>query len=209
MNPKIRTFKLPELASGYAGDISSGQYIELLEFANLDAPVQADEVRLEECRFTSVAVESLRNARLMQCELEQIGAPSLNAAGTFFNDVRVAHSRFGSADFAEAELDGVVFENCKFGWLNLRRAKVRDVLFRNCQFEEIDFGGQIQRVSFIDSRTSVLNGIGAQLRDVDLQGLDFAQVEGLESLRGARISSLQLSLLAEDMAQHLGIRVAP
>ncbi|UYQ76136.1 pentapeptide repeat-containing protein [Glutamicibacter sp. JL.03c] len=208
MNPKIRTFTLPELAAGYAGDLSGGEYVELLHFANIDEPVQAYDARVEECRFTSVALDNLRNARLLQCELAQINAPSLNAAGAFFNDVRVEHSRFGSADFAEAELDGVVFENCKFGWLNLRRAKARDVVFRHCQFEEIDFGGQIHRVNFIDSRSTVINCSGGQLRDVDLQGLDFAQAEGLENMRGAHINALQLSLLAGDMAKHLGIKVA-
>jgi len=208
VNPKIRPFTLPPLAAGYAGDLSDGEYVELLHFASIDSPVNADDARLEECRFTALTLESLRNARLLQCELEQIGAPSFNAAGAFLNDVRVTHSRFGSGDFAEAELDGVVFENCKFGWLNLRRAKVRDVEFRNCQFEDIDFGGQIQRVSFTDSRTSVLNCAGGQLRDVDLQGLDFTQVEGLDAMRGARISSLQLSLIAEEMANHLGIKLA-
>jgi len=208
VNPKIRSFKLPPLADGYAGDLGSGEYIELLHFANIDEPIQADEARLEECKFTGSSLESLRNARLLQCEMEQIGAPSFNAAGAFFNDVRFNHSRFGSADFAAAELDGVVFENCKFGWLNLRQARVRDVVFRNCQFEEIDLGGQVQRLSFVDSRTGVINSAGAQLRDVDLQGLDFAQVEGLDSLRGAKISSLQLSMLAEDLAGHLGIKLA-
>ena len=208
MNPKIRPFTLPALAAGFAGDLGGGEYVELLHFQGIDTPVHADDARLEECRFTGVALETLRNARLLQCELQQIGAPSLNAAGAFLNDVRVTHSRIGSGDFAEAELDGVVFENCKFGWLNLRRAKVRDVVFRNCQFEEIDFGGQIQRVSFTDSRTSVLNCVGAQLRDVDLQGLDFAQIEGLEAMRGTQISTLQLSLLAEEMASHLGIKIA-
>lgn len=208
MNPKIRPFKLPMLAQGYVGDLGSGEYIELLHFANIDESIQADDARVEECRFTGVSLESVRNARLLQCEMEQLGAPSFNAAGASFNDVKLSLSRFGSADFGASELDGVVFENCKFGWLNLRQARVRDVIFRNCQFEEIDLGGQIQRLSFIDSRTGVLNCSGAQLRDVDLQGLDFAQVEGLDAMRGAKISTMQLSLLAEDFASHLGIKLA-
>lgn len=89
-------------------------------------------------------------------------------------------------------MDGVVFENCKFGWLNLAGAIVRDVVFRNCQFEEIDLGGRIQRVAFEDSRTGLLTCTGAQLREVNVEGLDFAQVQGIEFLRGAQISALQL-----------------
>ncbi|MEG2423335.1 pentapeptide repeat-containing protein [Glutamicibacter sp.] len=206
MAPKIRRFTLPELAPGYRGDLGD-DYVELLHFRDFDEPLAADGARLEECRFSSVQIEALRNARLIQCELDQSGAPALQAAGAFLNDVRVTHSRFGSADFAEAQLDGVVFENCKFGWLNLRGATVRDVLFVNCQFEEIDLGGQIQRLGFVDSRAGQITAAGAQLREVDLQGLDFAQVEGVDGLRGARISSLQLGLLAEAMASHLGIKL--
>lgn len=206
MVPRIRRFTLPELARGYRGDLGD-DYIELLHFRDFDAPLAADGARLEECRFSSVQIESLRNARLIQCELEQAGAPALQAAGVFFNDVRVTHSRFGSADFAEAQLDGVVFENCKFGWLNLRGATVRDVLFRNCQFDEIDLGGQIQRLGFADSRAGQITCHGAHLREVDLQGLDFIDVDGVDGLRGAQVSTLQLGLLGEAMARHLGIKL--
>ena len=206
MAPRIRRFTLPELARGYRGDLGD-DYIELLHFKDFDEPLAADGARLEECRFSRVQVEALRNARLIQCELEQAGAPALQAAGAFLNDVRVNHSRFGSADFAEAQLDGVVFENCKFGWLNLRGATVGDVLFRNCQFDEIDLGGQIQRLGFADSRAGQINCHGAQLREVDLQGLDFIDVDGVDGLRGAQVSTLQLGLLGEAMASHLGIKL--
>ena len=206
MAPRIRRFTLPELARGYRGDLGD-EYIELLHFRDFDAPLAADGARLEECRFSSVQIESVRNARLIQCELEQAGAPALQAAGVFLNDVRVNHSRFGSADFAEAQLDGVVFENCKFGWLNLRGATVRDVLFRNCQFEEIDLGGRIQRLGFADSRAGQINCHGAQLREVDLQGLDFADVEDVNGLHGAQITSLLMGLLGEAMASHLVIKL--
>ncbi|PJJ43983.1 pentapeptide repeat protein [Glutamicibacter mysorens] len=206
MAPRIRRFTLPELAAGYRGDLAE-DYVELLHFKDFDAPLAADGARLEECRFSRVQVEALRNARLIQCELEHAGAPALQAAGAFINDVRVTHSRFGSADFAEAQLDGVVFENCKFGWLNLRGATVRDVLFRNCQFDEIDLGGQIQRLGFADSRAGQINCHGAQLREVDLQGLDFIDVDGVDGLRGAQVSTLQLGLLGEAMASHLGIKL--
>ncbi|MGO2079299.1 pentapeptide repeat-containing protein [Glutamicibacter arilaitensis] len=207
MKPKIRRFTLSDLATGYPGDFGD-DYIELLHFKDFAEPLAADGARLEECRFSSVQIQSLRNARLIQCELEQSGAPALAGAGAFLNDVRVEHSRFGSADFAEAELDGVVFENCKFGWLNLAGAIVRDVVFRNCQFEEIDLGGRIQRVAFEDSRTGLLTCTGAQLREVNVEGLDFAQVQGIEFLRGAQISALQLGVLAEEMAGCLGIKLA-
>lgn len=207
MAPKIRPFTLPDLAAGYQADLEAGGYVELLHFAKLDNPVYADAARLEECRFTSVALASLRNARLLQCEIDQVDVPVMQGGGVFLNDVRVSHSRFGSADLADAELDAVVFEDCKFGWLNLRGTSVRDVIFRNCQFEEIDLGGKIDRVTFEDCLATQVTATGSRLRQVDLQGLDFAQVQGVDALRGATISAMQLGLLAEELADHLGIKV--
>lgn len=207
--PKIRPFTLPQLATGYSGDLDGGEYLELLHFDRLVEPLQAREARLEECLISSLQLEQISNARLIQCELRQIDSPVMQAAGTYFNDVRVGYSRFGSADFADAEFDSVVFDNCKFGWLNLRGVNARDVQFRNCQFDELDLqGAKIQRMSFVDSRAGQLSSSQATLREVDFQGLDFGFVDGLEGLRGAQISTMQLSMLAEQMASYLGIKLA-
>ena len=63
-------------------------------------------------------------------------------------------------------------------------------------------------MAFEDSRTGLLTCTGAQLREVNVEGLDFAQVQGIEFLRGAQISALQLGVLAEEMAGCLGIKLA-
>ena len=205
--PRIRPFTLPPLPRGEFTELNSGEYLELLHFTGFAAPQDAAQLRFEECRFSSFNLQSLLDTRLWQCELERIDSPVLHGAGSSLNAVRVHHSRFGSADFAEADLDSVVFEDCKFGWLNLRGAKVRDVLFRNCQLDEIDLGGNIERVSFEQCRTKQLSLQGASLRQVDIRGLGFAQVHGLESLRGSKMSGQQFNLLAEDLATLLGIQV--
>lgn len=207
--PNIRNFVLPELAEGFLGDIEVGQYIDALKFHGFREDFLVDSARFEECEFSSLDAPtfSARNTRFIQCEFKQVSAPVLQASGIHFNDVRVSHSRFGSADAAESTWDSVLIENCKFGWLNLRGARIRDVEFRNCQFDEIDLG-QAQRVRFTDSRTGVLAARQAKLSGVELQGLEFSQVDGIEGLRGAKISNFQLLGLAEQLAAHSGIKIA-
>ncbi|WP_313813469.1 pentapeptide repeat-containing protein [Glutamicibacter sp.] len=206
--PKIRNFVLPPLAEGFIGDLAGAGYIDALSFSGINDDFAADAARFEECSFNSLNAPtlSLRNARLIQCELTQVSAPVFQGAGVHLNDVRMSHSRFGSADAADSTWDSVVVENCKFGWLNLRGAKLRDVEFRNCQFDELDLGESL-RVRFTDCRTAVLAANQAKMNSVFLQGLDFATVDGITGLRGASISSLQLSGLAEQLASHAGLKI--
>lgn len=206
--PKIRHFVLPELAAGLPGDLLDAGYIDALEFSSLSQDFAADGARFEDCAFTSLNAPtlSLRAARLIQCELNQVSAPVFQGTGVHLNDVRISHSRFGSADAADSTWDSVIVQNCKFGWLNLRGAKLRDVEFRNCQFDELDLG-EATRVRFTDCRTAVLAAHQAKLNSVELQGLDFASVDGIPGLRGASINSLQLSGLAEQLAAHVGLKI--
>lgn len=207
--PRIRPFILPELAEGYAGDLDAGGYLDQLRFARLDGEVVADEVRFEQCEFTGMNADrfSLCNARVLQSSLNQVSAPVLAAAGVRLDEVRISHSRFGSADLAESSVDSLLVENCKFGWLNLRGATLRDVEFRDCQFDELDLGS-LQRVRFTNSRAKVLAAHQAKLNSVDLQGLEFDAVDGVTGLRGAQITELQLMALAPQLAEQLGIKLA-
>ncbi|MER8024468.1 pentapeptide repeat-containing protein [Glutamicibacter protophormiae] len=207
--PKIRPFILPELAEGYAGDLDAGGYLDQLRFAGLDGEIAADDVRFEQCEFSGLNADrfSLCNARVLQSELNQVSAPVLAAAGVRLDEVRISHSRFGSADLAESSVDSLLVENCKFGWLNLRGATLRDVEFRDCQFDELDLG-TLQRVRFTRSRTKVLAAHQAKLSSVDLTGLEFDMVDGVTGLRGAQVTQLQLMSLAPQLADHLGIKIA-
>lgn len=166
-------------------------------------------MRFEQCEFSGLNADrfSLCNARVLQSELNQVSAPVLAAAAVRLDEVRISHSRFGSADLAESSVDSLLVENCKFGWLNLRGATLRDVEFRDCQFDELDLG-TLQRVRFTSSRTKALAAHQAKLSSVDLTGLEFDMVDGVTGLRGAQVTQLQLMSLAPQLADHLGIKIA-
>lgn len=209
--PRIRDFQLPDLEVGTIEDLLGGGYVEVLHFTGFDQSLlDLTDGRLEDCLFSEMNIGelSMRNARYIQCEFKQLSAPILDGAGATLNDVRVSHSRFGSADLSDSSIDSVVFEHCKFGWVNLRTAQVRDVVFRDCSFDEIDLQlVKAQRVKFENCRTGALNVERAGLSSVDLTGLEIEQVQGIEGLRGALISEQQLMSLSREFAAHLGIRV--
>ncbi|MGO3677590.1 MAG: pentapeptide repeat-containing protein, partial [Microbacteriaceae bacterium] len=65
----------------------------------------------------------------------------------------------------------------------------------------------LTRVSFSGVTVDKLSLRGATSRDVDLRGLDFAGIEGVESMKGVTVSSLQTTEMAHLFARHLGISV--
>ncbi|MGP9726539.1 pentapeptide repeat-containing protein [Glutamicibacter sp. AOP3-A1-12] len=211
MAPRIREFRLPELEAGTVEDLLGGGYVEVLHFTGYDRKLlDLTDARLEDCLFSELNIGelSMRNARYIQCEFKQLSAPIVEGAGATLNDVRMIHSRFGSADHSDSSTDSVVFDHCKFGWVNLRSAQLRDVLFRDCTFDEIDLQqAKAQRVSFENCRTGVLSVERATLSSVDLTGLEISQVQGIEGLRGATISEQQLSSLSHEFAAYLGLRI--
>lgn len=209
--PRIRDFQLPDLEVGTIENLLSGGYVEVLHFTGFDRSLlDLTDGRIEDCLFSALNIGelSMRNARYIQCEFKQLSAPIVEGAGATLNDVRMTHSRFGSADFSDSSIDSVTFDHCKFGWVNLRTAQVRDVVFRDCSFDEIDLQqAKAQRLKFENCRTATLNVERANLSSVDLTGLEIAQVQGIEGLRGAMISEQQLMALSHEFAAHLGIRV--
>lgn len=83
----------------------------------------------------------------------------------------------------------MLLERCQIGDLDLTGAAARRVEFRSCTIQ-----------------TLVLSA--AKLTDVDFRGADFPHVTGLQYLRGATVSSVQLEALAPHLAAHMGILVS-
>jgi uncharacterized protein YjbI with pentapeptide repeats len=75
-------------------------------------------------------------------------------------------------------------------------------------FGEMDLSGsRAQRVAFEDCRIDTLTLDRAHLVDVDLRGAEIRTVNGVEGLRGATLTSAQISLMAPMFAARLGIDV--
>src|SRR5580693_5859697 len=144
--------------------------------------------------------------------------------------------RFDSAAFAEAEcswtdawfsgcvlagvqafssvLRRVTLRGCKLDSVNFRECKLTDVLFEDCVLRDADFGGaKLTRVRFPGCTLGDADFTKVTCTDVDLRGATLggdgvAGIRaGYDSLRGARIDTLQLMTLAPLLAHHLGIAV--
>lgn len=211
LSPRIRDFQLPDLEPGTLEDLLGGGYVEVLRFSGLDRDlIDVSDGRIEDCQVaeSNIGEFSVRNSRFIQCEFVQLSAPIFETPGASLHDMRVLHSRFGSADMSETSIDSVIFEHCKFGWLNLRSSQLRDVIFRDCVFDEIDLKlAKVERIKFENCRIGILNVENSNLKAVDLRGAEISQIQGIQGLRGATISEFQLAALAQDFAEHLGIRV--
>ncbi|MET1154669.1 pentapeptide repeat-containing protein [Arthrobacter sp.] len=140
-------------------------------------------VSFTECTFQDVSVDGAdqRSAGFVDVAIERLNAPVF------------------SAEYVE-------FRNCKLGYVNLRGAELQDVLFTGCILDELDLGGAAaHRLAFADSRVRRLDLTAAKLKHVDLRGLEFQELAGLEGLRGAAMTPFQIGELAALFAAHFDI----
>ena len=93
--------------------------------------------------------------------------------------------------------------------MNFRGGALTDVRFENCLLPDADFSGAIlHRVSFGGCILTGADFTHATCTSVDLRGASLGIADGLGSLAGSTIDSVQLLALAPQLAQHLGITVA-
>lgn len=191
-------------------DLAKSAHLESRRYDDVNRPhlvlsgARLDEVQLR--RITADEVD-LRNARLRDVALEQVGFPVVRASGGQWRDVEIS-GRLGSFEAYESEWRSVHFIGCKISYVNLRGAELHDVQFTDCVLEELDLAGAVaNRVSFDSTRIGGLDVHGATLRDVDLRGATLESVDGLADLRGATLSPAQLAELAPLLAAHLGLKI--
>lgn len=66
----------------------------------------------------------------------------------------------------------------------------------------------VRRLGFRNCTVETLVLTGATLKDVDLRGAELRHITGIDYLRGATVSPLQLQELAAHLAEQMGISVA-
>jgi uncharacterized protein YjbI with pentapeptide repeats len=209
--PVIRKWSLPHLvdADGSALEIDDERDGE--RFTDLDLTGQdLMGITFSECVLDSVTLTNadLRSARFVETQLVRINAPVLRAPLSTWRDVVIEHSRIGSGELFESTWRSIAIHNCKIGYLNLRAAELVDVQFVDCQIDELDLGAsRATRVSFVGTSIKSLDVARAALVDLDLRGSEFSAIRGVENLRGATVSEVQLAELAPLLAEHLGLAV--
>lgn len=209
--PRIDVVRLGNLMEGDAAVLEAHESREGERFVAADlADRDLEGAAFTECEFLDLAAHetNLRSASFVESRFERLNAPIFRASRSRFRDVAIEGSRVGSAEFYDANWQSVHIRDSKLGFVNLRGAELRDVMFTNCTIEELDLGGaKATRVSFVDTDIRSLDVRHAKLEHVDLRGAQLRGLVGMEGLRGATLSDLQVAELSRLFAEQLGIKI--
>ncbi len=210
------TPRIPELVPGVLDEVRAGVFraeadLEhvLLDHGDLGG-ADLGLLNLSSSRLVGVNahLSDWEGAAVVDTAIERMDAPVLTATRSRWRGVRIEGSRLGSAAFTEANLQSVHLVRCKIGYLGLRGATVRDLLLTDCTIDELDLGGaSVTRLAADGTSTRVLDLTGARLDKVDLRGLAFGALRGLEGLRGSVVGPLQAADLAAIVAQRFGYEI--
>lgn len=174
--------------------------------------------RVAECGFTGVAFDGgrMRRTRLSDVWFEQTRLVAVDLAESSLTDVWLTGCVLAGVQAFGLVTRRVRFRDCKLDSVNFRDCRLTDVLFEGCVLRDVDFGSaKLTRVRFPGCTLSRADFTKASCTDVDLRGARMGAGEpgdagiraGYDSLRGARIDTLQLVTLAPLLAHHLGITV--
>lgn len=214
--PKLALSALPRLETADAepadaATLAARDEREQERFTDYDlSGVDLTGITFAECELIGLTLTStqLRAARFTETRLLRSFAPTFTAARTTWRDVLIENPRWGSGEMFDSELNAVHIQGGKIDFLNLRNSRLTDVLIEDCLISELDLGAiRGTRVSLLNCRIHTLDLGGAQCSHLDLRTSEYAQINGLDGLRGATIDDYQLSLLAPVFAAHIGLKV--
>jgi uncharacterized protein YjbI with pentapeptide repeats len=182
------------------------------------ADVTAGGTRFAESGLTGVTFDGgrMRRARLSQVWFGETRLVAFDLAESSLTDVWFSGCVLAGVQAFSLSARRVTFRDCKLDSVNFRECSLREVLFEDCVLRDVDFGGaKLTRVRFPGCTLSGADFTKVTCADVDLRGArlgagtpgDTGIRAGFDSLRGARIDTLQLVTLAPLLAHHLGITV--
>lgn len=167
--------------------------------------------RILECTFTDCSLDGARldGTRASDTTWTRVRAGSLSAVSATWLDCRWDGSRLGAVEAHGSEWTRVEVHGGKVDYLNLRDARLTDVRLVGVVVDELDLARvTARRVVLDDCRVRRIDVSGARLEDVDLRSVvGLGRIDGLDGLRGARITQDQLLDLAPLVAAHLGLVV--
>ena len=110
------------------------------------------------------------------------------ARGLVARRAELRRCRLTGAEFAEAKLSDVVFDECRLDLASLRIAKLERVVFRECRMAECDlYDASLTDVLFEKCELREATFSGVKLKRVELRGCDLSGLRGVDALRGARM----------------------
>ncbi|MEY9876734.1 uncharacterized protein YjbI with pentapeptide repeats [Streptacidiphilus sp. MAP12-33] len=182
---------------------------------HIDGAEFVDE-RVEEVSFVEAAVSAssfeqvrMRRARLNDVWLQGVRMVGCDLAESNWLDVEAIGGVLAGLECHGAGLRRVVFHGCKFDSVNLRGAKLHEVVFHDCVLREVDFSGAaLTECAFPGSRLEQVHLHQAKLTEVDLREAERIELaDGVDALRGAAVTPMQLLELAPALAAALGLTV--
>lgn len=209
--PRLAPVVPGDLGPGAADLWRAGADLDGLAFAGLDAAqIVLDGATVRDCRLSDVSAREAawRSTRFLDTVLERVSVSVVRAPRSVWRDVRVEGVRLGSVEAYGSSWRSVHLIGCKLDFVNLRGAELLDVVLTDCVVDELDLGrATARRVELRGTRVAQLDVQQAVLQDVDLRGAELSRVVGLEGLRGATISTDQLTMLAPLLVTEWGIVV--
>jgi uncharacterized protein YjbI with pentapeptide repeats len=108
----------------------------------------------------------------------------------------------------DSTLQDVSFRSAKLNLANFRMSRLRRVEFRNCDLSDADFqGSDLKNVVFKNCNLAGVEFSGCKAERVDLRNSNISTIRGVNSLKGATISTEQMMSIAPVMAAELGLDV--
>src|SRR5215472_16483368 len=175
-------------------------------FADASAP----DSRFLECAFTGVRFTggALRQARFASAWLRDVAFTGTSLAETEWSDATLISSAWAGVEAFGARLRQVTLHGCKLDAVNFRDAELTEVVFDSCLLREVDFtGATLARTSFAGCRLAATTFTRTTLDKVDLRRAELGITTDATSLRGAIVTSAQLTAMAPVLAESLGIVV--
>ncbi|MFG2873594.1 pentapeptide repeat-containing protein [Streptomyces sp. NPDC048337] len=196
----------------FTGEIEREGTYEWVHFdGSVFEDVQGGSAQFGESAFSSVTFDRgrYRRARFDDVWMHAVRMVGTDLAETTWLDSECTAGVFAGTEIHVSEMHRTVFHQCKFDSVNLRGATLRDVAFVDCLLRDVDFGGAtLTGVSFPGSTLDVARFDRAALTRVDLsEALGLGIASGIEALKGAQISAVQLLDLAPALARHIGLTV--
>ncbi|MDD9376905.1 pentapeptide repeat-containing protein [Streptomyces sp. ZAF1911] len=196
----------------FTGEIEREGTYEWLHFdGSAFEDVQGGSTQFSESAFSSATFERghYRRSRFDDVWMHTVRMVGTDLAETTWLDSECTASVFAGTEIHVSEMHRTVFHQCKFDSVNLRGSTLKDVAFVDCLLRDVDFGGaMLTGVSFPGSTLDVARFDKATVTRVDLsEALALGIASGIEALKGATISSIQLLDLAPALARHVGLTV--
>jgi uncharacterized protein YjbI with pentapeptide repeats len=180
-----------ELGGTLAGRAAADLRLDDVRLTDLDlTATQAPGLALTDAIVTSGSWANLRASRgsMVRVEAVQLRGTGLDLAEAAVRDVSFSASRLDLASFRFAKLERVVFDDCRLEEADFHGATLTSVFFRRCNLTGASFAA-------------------ARCEHSELQGCELADLQGVEGLRGTRMTWNDVLQIAGLLAGAAGIGI--